>query len=84
MPRGPRRQLETELGSAFLCADMGIASSPRADHASYIASWSELLTDEPRAVFDTATQAQHAVEFLHALHERNAPVSAAPTTGEAA
>ena len=36
------------------------------------------------AVFDAATQAQHAVEFLHALHERNAPVSAAPTTGEAA
>ena len=79
-----REELVAELGSAFLCADLGIASSPRADHASYIASWSELLTDEPRAVFDAATRAQQAVEFLHALHGRNAPVSPAATTGEAA
>ena len=67
-----REELIAELGSAFLCADLGVASSPRADHASYIASWSELLTNEPRAVFDAATRAQQAVEFLHALHERNA------------
>ena len=67
-----REELVAELGSAFLCADLGIASSPRADHARYIASWSELLTDEPRAVFDAATQAQQAAEFLHALHDRNA------------
>ena len=68
-----REELVAELGSAFLCADLGIASSPRADHASYIASWLELLTDEPRAVFDAATQAQQAVEFLHALHDRRTP-----------
>ena len=76
-----REELVAELGSAFLRADLGIASSPRADHASYIASWSELLTDEPRAVFDAATRAQQAVEFLHALHERNA---GAATDAEAA
>ena len=72
-----REELVAELGSAFLCADLGIASSPRADHASYIASWSELLTDEPRAVFDAATHAQKAVEFLHALHDANASESVA-------
>ena len=66
-----REELVAELGSAFLCADLGIASSPRADHASYVGSWLELLKDEPRAVFDAATQAQQAVEFLHALHETN-------------
>ena len=73
-----REELVAELGSAFLCADLGIASAPRADHASYIASWSQLLTDEPRAVFDAATRAQQAVEFLHALHERNAGAAAQP------
>ncbi|MDE0367088.1 MAG: zincin-like metallopeptidase domain-containing protein [Gammaproteobacteria bacterium] len=72
-----REELVAELGSAFLCADLRIASSPRADHASYIASWLELLTDEPRAVFDAATQAQQAVEFLHALHDANANPSGA-------
>ena len=73
-----REELIAELGSAFLCADLGIASSPRADHASYIASWSELLTDEPRAVFDAATHAQRAVDFLHALHARNAGAAVQP------
>ena len=70
-----REELVAELGSAFLCADLGIASSPRADHASYISSWLELLKDEPRAVFDAATQAQQAVEFLHALHDARTPAS---------
>ena len=79
-----REELVAELGSAFLCADLGIASSPRADHASYIASWLELLKDEPRAVFDAATQAQQAVEFLHALHDRHASDGSESTTAEAA
>ena len=72
-----REELVAELGSAFLCADLGIASTPRTDHASYIGSWLELLEDEPRAVFDAATQAQQAVEFLHALHDANASESVA-------
>ena len=76
-PEYAREELVAELGSAFLCADLGIASSPRADHANYVGSWLELLEDEPRAVFDAATQAQQAVEFLHALHDANASESAA-------
>ena len=76
-PEYAREELVAELGSAFLCADLGIASSPRSDHASYIASWLKLLEDEPRAVFDAATQAQQAVEFLHALHDGNASAAAA-------
>ena len=62
-----REELVAEIGSAFLCADLGIASSPRADHAAYIAGWIELLQDEPRAVFDAATKAQQAADLLHEL-----------------
>ena len=76
-PEYAREELVAELGSAFLCADLGIASAPRADHASYVGSWLDLLKDEPRAVFDAATQAQQAVEFLHALHDANASGSVA-------
>ena len=83
-PAYAREELVAELGSAFLCADLGIASSPRADHASYIASWLQLLEDEPRAVFDAATQAQRAVEFLHGLHDGNAAASGESTTARAA
>ena len=62
-----REELVAEIGSTFLCADLGIASNPRADHAAYIASWIDLLNDEPRAVFDASTKAQQAADFLHAL-----------------
>ena len=68
-PEYAREELVAELGSAFLCAALGIASAPRADHASYLASWLKLLEDEPRAVFDAATQPQQAAEFLHAQHD---------------
>jgi antirestriction protein ArdC len=36
-----REELIAELGSVFLCADLGIAPElePRPDHASYLASW---------------------------------------------
>ena len=66
-----REELVTELASAFLCANLGIASAPRADHASHIASWLKLREDEPGAVFDAPTLTQQGVEFLHALHKRN-------------
>ena len=62
-----REELVAELGSAFLCADLGLTSRAREDHAPYIASWLELLTDEPRAIFDAATRAQEAAEYLQAL-----------------
>ena len=62
-----REELIAEIGSAFLCADLGITSNPRPDHAAYIASWIDLLNDEPRAVFDASTKAQQAADFLHAL-----------------
>ncbi len=41
-----REELVAELGSAFLCADLGITPEVRADHAAYIASWLKLWRDE--------------------------------------
>src|SRR3546814_2526833 len=43
-----------ELTASFLLADLGIAHEPRPDHAAYIASWLQLLKDEPRAIFTAA------------------------------
>ena len=44
-------ELVAELGAAFLCADLAITPEPRADHASYIASWLEVLKNDKRAIF---------------------------------
>ncbi len=60
-------ELVAELGSAFLCADLKITPEIRDDHASYIASWLEVLKNDKRAVFVAASQASKAVDYLHGL-----------------
>lgn len=64
-----REELIAELGSCFLCADLGIVPElePRPDHASYIASWLKVLADDKRAIFTAASHAQRAVSYLHHL-----------------
>ena len=60
-------ELVAELGSAFLCADLELALTPREDHASYIAHWLTVLKDDKRAIFRAAAHAQRAADFLHGL-----------------
>lgn len=60
-------ELVAELGSAFLCADLGLTPEPREDHASYIASWLRVLKDDKRAIFTAAGHAQRAADFLNGL-----------------
>lgn len=64
-----REELIAELGSCFLCADLGIAPElePRPDHASYLDSWLKVLAGDKRAIFSAAAHAQRAVAFLHGL-----------------
>lgn len=64
-----REELIAELGSCFLCADLGIAPElePRPDHASYLNSWLRVLVDDKRAIFQAAAHAQRAVSYLHDL-----------------
>lgn len=61
-----REELVAELGSAFLCADLGIGLTERADHASYIASWLPVLKGDKRAIFQAAPMAERATDYLHA------------------
>lgn len=58
-----------ELGAVFLCADLGIVPElvPRPDHASYLASWLEVLSNEKRFIFSAAAHAQRAATYLHDL-----------------
>jgi antirestriction protein ArdC len=61
-----REELAAEIGAAFLCADLGIALEPRADHAAYLSSWLAVLKSDKRAIFTAAAQAQKAVDWLAA------------------
>jgi antirestriction protein ArdC len=65
-----REELVAELGSAFLCADLGITPEVRPDHAAYIASWLTALKMDKRVIFTAAAQAQRAADYLHGLQSQ--------------
>lgn len=64
-----REELIAEVGSCLVCADLGIVPElePRPDHASYLASWLKVLSNDKRAIFQAAAHAQRAVTYLHSL-----------------
>jgi antirestriction protein ArdC len=77
---GPRaRAMEeavAELTASYVLADLSIAHHPRSDHAAYIASWLELLKDDPKAIFTAASKAQQAADWMHACQPQNVEVAA--------
>ena len=66
-------ELVAELTAAFLCADCGISQpeEPRADHASYLASWLKVLKNDKKAIITAASQAEKAAKLIR----ENAEVS---------
>ena len=58
-------ELVAELGSAFICADLGIVEDEtRTDHIEYIGHWVKLLKSDPKAIFTASREARKAKEFL--------------------
>jgi hypothetical protein len=44
-------ELIADHGAAFLCADLDLSLEPRDDHASYIATWLNVVKQDNRAIF---------------------------------
>jgi antirestriction protein ArdC len=63
-------ELVAELTAAFQMAKLGLCSTPRPDHAPYIAHYHRILGQDPKAIFTAAAKAQQAVDFLEREHER--------------
>ena len=61
-----REELVAEMGSAFLCASLGIVPTVR--HADYIASWLAVLREDSRAIFRAASAASKASDWLLARY----------------
>src|SRR4051794_10973329 len=60
-------ELIAELSAAFTCATLGISTTPRPDHAAYLAHWLQVLREDPRALFTVANKAQAATDHLRNL-----------------
>lgn len=58
-------ELVAEMGSAFLCAVLGITPEVREDHAQYLDHWLKVLRGDKRFIFTAASAAQKAVTFLN-------------------
>jgi antirestriction protein ArdC len=56
-------ELVAELGSAFLCASLGVNSALE-HHASYLDHWRTLLSSDPRAIITAASKAQAAADYV--------------------
>ncbi|CAM4377127.1 antirestriction protein [Yersinia intermedia] len=55
-------ELVAEIGSAFLCAEVGIQGDVQ--HESYIASWLKALKEDKKAIFQASRFAREAFEYL--------------------
>lgn len=66
-------ELVAEIGSAFLCAELGLTPEIRDDHAAYIASWLKVLKDDKKAIFTAARHAQKAADYLLNLQPQPDP-----------
>lgn len=62
-------ELVAELGAAFLCADVGLSTEPREDHAQYLASWLSVLSSDKRAIVTASRLAADAAALLTQGHE---------------
>lgn len=58
-----KEELVAELGSAFLCAEVGIDNT-RENSAAYISGWKRRLSDDPTLIVSAASQAQKAAEYI--------------------
>lgn len=57
-------ELVAELGSCFLCAELGIHPGFRDNHAKYVKGWINILENDSKAIMKAATLAQDAMEYL--------------------
>jgi len=57
-----REELVAEMGSAFLCAALGI--EPTLRHADYLANWLAVLREDNRAIIRAASAASKAADWL--------------------
>ena len=60
-------ELIAELGSAFLCAQLGFVDATLEDHASYLDIWLRVLKSDKNAIFTASKQAGMAVDFINSM-----------------
>jgi antirestriction protein ArdC len=63
-------EITVEILSGLILADLAIAHHPRPDQATCIASWLEVLKNDPKAIFAAASKAQQAADWMHSRQQK--------------
>lgn len=68
-----REELNAEFSSAFIQSDLGIELDGELmeDHAGYLASWIQVLKEDPNALFQAVKQADKISEYLVENYEQS-------------
>jgi antirestriction protein ArdC len=66
-PTYAKEELVAEMGAAYLCGVCGIANATLDNSAAYLASWMQVLRDNPTMLVHAAAQAQKAADYLQNL-----------------
>jgi len=59
--------LVADLGTAFMCANLGIVNTPLYKPAAYVMDWLAILNYDHHAIFIAAAQAEEATSYLFNL-----------------
>jgi antirestriction protein ArdC len=62
-----QEEIVAELAACFLAADLGLEMVPREEHAAYLDNWLKAMKADKRFIFQSATHAQRAADYLHGL-----------------
>ena len=65
-------ELIAEFGAAFLCQQLGLTSTLRDDHITYIADWVRVLKDQPKMLFKAASTAEKAANYILEIKQEQA------------
>lgn len=66
-------ELVAEIASCLLCAELGVSSEVRPDHAQYLKLYLDLMKEDAKAIFTAAAAAARAVDYLKGLQPKPAP-----------
>ena len=75
-------ELRSEICSALVCADLGIAT-PIDNHAAYIGSWVKKLREDKFEIFRAAKDARKMVDFVMGRGSAPAATGPAPDSQQA-
>ena len=61
----PLSELRAEIGSCFAATELGLPTGQNMqNHAAYVKSWILALENDPKYIFDAASQASKAADFI--------------------